>query len=77
MTITEQIITTAMCVLGTMLTRFLPFAVFRSSRPTPRYIQYLGKVLPGAVFAMLVFTICGMYRCCKAATVCRSCSPSP
>lgn len=54
MTITEQIITIAMCVLGTMLTRFLPFAVFRSSRSTPRYIQYLGKVLPGAVFAMLV-----------------------
>ena len=50
MTITEQIITIAMCVLGTMLTRFLPFAVFRSSRS----IQYLGKVLPGAVFAMLV-----------------------
>ena len=41
-------------VLGTMLTRFLPFAVFRSSRSTPWYIQYLGKVLPGAVFAMLV-----------------------
>lgn len=54
MTITEQIITIAMCVLGTMLTRFLLFAVFRSSRSTPRYIQYLGKVLPGAVFAMLV-----------------------
>lgn len=54
MTRTEQIITIAMCVLGTVLTRFLPFAVFSSKRPTPRYIQYLGKVLPGAVFAMLV-----------------------
>lgn len=43
-----------MCVLGTMITRFLPFAVFNSKRPTPRYIQYLGKVLPGAIFAMLV-----------------------
>ena len=54
MTIAEQIITIAMCVLGTVITRFLPFAVFSSKRPTPRYIQYLGKVLPGAVFAMLV-----------------------
>lgn len=54
MTRTEQIITIAMCVLGTVLTRFLPFAVFSSKRPTPRYIRYLGKVLPGAVFAMLV-----------------------
>ena len=48
MTLSQQIITIAMCVLGTMLTRFLPFAVFSSKRPTPPYIQYLGKVLPGA-----------------------------
>ena len=54
MTITEQIITIAKCVLGTMLTRFLPFLVFRASKPTPKYIVYLGKVLPGAIFAMLV-----------------------
>ena len=43
-----------MCVVGTMVTRFLPFLVFRSKRPTPRYIQYLGRVLPGAIFAMLI-----------------------
>ena len=43
-----------MCVVGTMLTRFLPFRVFRPKRPTPRYIQYLGRVLPGAIFAMLI-----------------------
>ena len=54
MTLSQQIITIAMCVLGTMLTRFLPFAVFSSKRPTPPYIQYLGKVLPGAIFSMLV-----------------------
>lgn len=54
MTLQQQIITIAMCVVGTMLTRFLPFLVFRSKRPTPRYIQYLGRVLPGAIFAMLI-----------------------
>lgn len=54
MTITQQIITIAMCALGTMATRFLPFLVFRSDKPTPKYIQYLGKVLPGAIFGMLV-----------------------
>ena len=37
-----------------MLTRFLPFLVFRASKPTPKYIVCLGKVLPGAIFAMLV-----------------------
>ena len=41
-------------VLGTMLTRFLPFLVFPADRPTPKFIQYLGRVLPGAVFALLI-----------------------
>lgn len=54
MTLLQQIITIAMCAAATMLTRFLPFMVFRSDRPTPKYIQYLGKVLPGAIFGMLV-----------------------
>lgn len=54
MTVTQQIITVAVVVLGTMATRFLPFLVFPSSKPTPKYIQYIGKVLPGAVFGMLV-----------------------
>jgi branched-subunit amino acid transport protein AzlD len=54
MTLPQQIITIGLCVAGTMLTRFLPFLIFSPKRPTPKYIQYLGKVLPGAVFAMLV-----------------------
>lgn len=54
MTIPQQVITIGLCVIGTMLTRFLPFIVFRADRPTPKYIQYLGKMLPGAIFAMLV-----------------------
>ncbi len=36
----------------TILTRFLPFIVFRKN--TPRYITYLGKVLPPAIIGMLV-----------------------
>ena len=54
MTLTQQLITIGLCVLGTMLTRFLPFLIFSSKRPTPAYIQYLGKALPAAIFAMLV-----------------------
>lgn len=54
MTQTEQIITIAMVVLGTMLTRFLPFLTFPAGKPTPKYVQYLGKVLPSAVFGLLV-----------------------
>ena len=54
MTLTQQIITIAMVVLGTMITQFLPFIVFPANKPTPKYIQYLGKVLPSAVFGLLV-----------------------
>lgn len=54
MTMTQQIVTIGMVVLGTMLTRYLPFLVFRADRPTPKYITYLGKVLPAAVFGLLI-----------------------
>ena len=54
MTITQQIITIGLCVAGTMLTRFLPSAIFNEKRPTPAFVQYLGKFLPPAVFGMLV-----------------------
>lgn len=54
MTLTEQIITIGMVVLGTALTRFLPFLLFPAGKPTPEYVRYLGKVLPAAVFGLLV-----------------------
>lgn len=54
MTFTQQIIIIAMVVLGTMITRFLPFIIFPADKPTPKYIQYLGKVLPSAVFGLLI-----------------------
>jgi branched-subunit amino acid transport protein AzlD len=52
--ITQQVITIAMVVLGTMLTRFLPFIIFPSGKPTPKYVQYLGEVLSSAVIGLLV-----------------------
>lgn len=54
MTLIEKIITIGMVVLGTVITRFLPFILFPVNKPTPKFIQYLGKVLPSAVLGMLV-----------------------
>ena len=54
MTLYQQVITIGLCIAGTMLTRFLPFIVFRENKKTPAYIQYIGKFLPSAVFDMLV-----------------------
>ena len=54
MTMLQQLLTVGVCVAATMLTRFLPFLLFSSKRPTPKYVQYLGRALPGAIFGMLV-----------------------
>ncbi len=54
MTLTQQLLTIAAVALGTMATRFLPFLIFPAGKPTPGYIRYLGKVLPGAVFGLLI-----------------------
>lgn len=54
MTLTQQILTIALCVAGTMLTRFLPFLLFSPKKPTPAYLQYLGRALPAALFGLLV-----------------------
>ena len=54
MTLSEELITIALCSVATIITRFLPFAVFSGKRKTPEYIRYLGKALPAAIFALLV-----------------------
>ena len=54
MSVQQQAITIFMVILGTMLTRFLPFLLFPAGKSTPKYIRYLGKVLPAAVFGLLV-----------------------
>lgn len=58
MTSQQQILTIAILALMTVLTRALPFIIFLEGKSrkkeTPKYIQYLGKALPLAVFGMLV-----------------------
>lgn len=38
----------------TALLRFLPFIIFKSDRPTPKFITKLSKLLPYAIMGMLV-----------------------
>lgn len=45
---------TAGALLGTMVTRFLPFLIFPEGKEPPEFIQYLGKVLLYAVIGLLV-----------------------
>lgn len=52
MTLTQQIVTVITVVAATQCTRWLPLLFFRKG--APRYIDYLGRVFPPAIFAMLV-----------------------
>lgn len=54
MTFKEEVITIAAVAAATMLTRFLPFLLFPADKKTPAFVRYLGKVLPPAVFGLLV-----------------------
>ena len=54
MTFPQQVITIALCVIATMSTRFLPFLIFSGKKETPAFVQYLGRALPSAIFALLV-----------------------
>lgn len=40
--------------LVTAALRFAPFFIFSSDRPVPKFITYLGRVLPYSIMAMLV-----------------------
>ena len=71
MTAIQMSITIAVCTVATMLTRFLPFVVFSSKdQQPPEVVRYLGRVLPAAIFGMLIVLLpqerdplCGQPRC--------------
>ena len=55
MTALQMALTIAVCTAATMLTRFLPFLIFSSKdQQPPEVVRYLGRVLPAAIFGMLI-----------------------
>lgn len=54
MTTAQSVITVMVVVLGTMMTRFLPFIIFPRNKELPKTIAYLGVVLPYAIIGLLV-----------------------
>lgn len=54
LTFTQTLITILVVVLGTMITRFLPFLLLRGSRANSPFINYLSKVLPYCAIGFLV-----------------------
>ena len=54
MPIWQGVITVLFVVIGTVLTRFVPFWLFPESKEPPRVVAYLGKVLPYAMGGLLI-----------------------
>jgi branched-subunit amino acid transport protein AzlD len=56
MTLTSEqsLIIIAAVAVGTILTRFLPFLLFPGNKEMPKYILYLGDVLPFAAIGLLI-----------------------
>lgn len=50
----EQVLIIAICAGATILTRLLPFLIFKPGSRLPGYVNFLGKTLSSAVFALLV-----------------------
>ena len=54
MTVLQSALCFGIIAATTVLTRALPFLLFPSKKETPRYITYLGNVIPFAMIGMLV-----------------------
>ena len=54
MTLGQSILMIIAVVMATVTTRVLPFIIFPANKKPPRYVQYLGEVLPSAVIGLLV-----------------------
>ncbi len=54
MSTAESLIFFSLIAAVTMFVRFLPFLIFPEKKETPKYVQYLGLVLPYAIIGMLV-----------------------
>lgn len=52
MSVAERLITIFIIAAATILTRFLPFIIFKNNRP--QFVEYLAKFLPATMFGMLV-----------------------
>lgn len=50
----QVLLTILIIALATFITRILPFFLFPANKKTPKYILYLGGVLPFSIIGMLI-----------------------
>ena len=54
LTVTQTLVTIAAIALGVQISRWLPFIAFSGKKETPKFVQYLGRVLPPALMGLIV-----------------------
>lgn len=60
MNLAQSIITIIVLMAATMVTRFLPFLIFKPGDDMPKFIKYLGNALPPR------FSVCWWFTVLKA-----------
>lgn len=50
----QIIVMILMLALGVWITRYIPLILFPESRPVPKFVVYLGRVLPAAMMGLLL-----------------------
>lgn len=53
-TLMHEILIIVAMVVGTVITRFLPFILFPAGKETPKFVDFLGGTLPFATMGLLV-----------------------
>lgn len=54
LTVFQTIVIILAITVGTQVSRWLPFVAFSGKKETPKFIKYLGRVLPPALMGLLV-----------------------
>lgn len=54
LTVTQTLITIVVIALGAQISRWLPFVAFSDKKELPKFVQYLGRVLPPALMGLIV-----------------------
>ena len=53
LTVLQTIIIILAITLGTQISRWLPFTAFSGKKETPKFVKYLGRVLPPALMGLI------------------------
>ena len=54
LTVPQTLVIIGAIALGVQISRWLPFLAFSGKKELPKFVQYLGRVLPPALMGLIV-----------------------